>query len=117
MYEILCAGRRIWRRTEYGIKTQAEETVPVCNSRFLRESGRIENAKQILDVESQTGAGKRGYARQLTSFAKMIQYTTRELDAGIFQDDHLEEAYKGSAEKRKCEAAFGCVLHDTAGKI
>ena len=31
----------------------------------------------------------------------MIQYTTRELGCGIFQDDHLEKRIKGSAEKKK----------------
>ena len=29
----------------------------------------------------------------------MIQYTTRELDAGIFQDDHLEKRIKAALKK------------------
>lgn len=36
---------------------------------------------------------------QLASFAKMIQYTTRELDAGIFRDDHLEKRLKTQLKK------------------
>ncbi len=36
---------------------------------------------------------------------------------GSSQDDHLEKRIKAALKKRKCEAAFGCVLHDTAGKI
>ena len=42
----------------------------------------------------------KGYATQLTSFAKMIQYTTRELDAGIFQDEYLGKTYKNSLKKK-----------------
>ena len=57
MYEILCAAE------EYGIKTQAEETVPVCTTFFKRESGRIRECQADPDVESQTGAGKRGVCK------------------------------------------------------
>ena len=42
---------------------------------------------------------REGYATQLTSFAKMIQYTTRELDAGIFQDEYLEKRIKTALKK------------------
>ena len=52
--------------------------------RFLRESLEVfENAKQILMWNHRMLQTREGYATQLTSFAKMIQYTTRELDAGI----------------------------------
>ena len=42
---------------------------------------------------------REGYAVQLNSFAKMIQYTTRELDAGIFEDEHLEKRLKNQLKK------------------
>ena len=35
----------------------------------------------------------------LRASLKMIQYTTRELDAGIFQDDHLEKRIKAALKK------------------
>ena len=72
----------------------------LCAARFLRESlEEFENAKQILMWNHRLVQAREGYARQLTSFAKMIQYTTRELDAGIFQDDHLEKRIKAALKK------------------
>ena len=68
--------------------------------RFLRESLEVfENAKQILMWNHRMLQTREGYATQLTSFAKMIQYTTRELDAGIFQDEYLEKRIKTALKK------------------
>ena len=61
-------GRRIWCRTEYGIKTQAEETVSVCTTFLKRKSGRIRECQADPDVESQTGAGKRGVCKTTYEF-------------------------------------------------
>ena len=67
---------------------------------FLRESLEVfENAKQILMWNHRMLQTREGYATQLTSFAKMIQYTTRELDAGIFQDEYLEKRIKTALKK------------------
>ena len=42
---------------------------------------------------------REGFAGQLNSFAKLLQYTTRELDAGIFEDEHLEKKIKNRLKK------------------
>ncbi len=71
-----------------------------CFTTFLRESLEVfENAKQILMWNHRMLQTREGYATQLTSFAKMIQYTTRELDAGIFQDEYLEKRIKTALKK------------------
>lgn len=42
---------------------------------------------------------REGYAEQLNRFAEMLQHTTRELDAGIFEDEHLEKRLKTQLKK------------------
>ena len=68
--------------------------------RFLRETLEVfENAKEILLWNNRMVQNREGYAGQLTSFARLIQYTTRELDAGIFADDHMEKRLKTRLKK------------------
>ena len=59
----------------------------------------FENAKEILMWNNRMVQNREGYAGQLKSFAKMIQYTTRELDAGIFEDEHMEKRLKTRLKK------------------
>ena len=42
---------------------------------------------------------REGCAVQLDTFAQMIQHATRELDASIFADEHLERKYGGDFPK------------------
>lgn len=68
--------------------------------RFLRETLEVfENAKQIMVWNNKLVQNREGFAGQIKSFAKMIQYTTRELDAGIFEDEHLEKKLKNHLKK------------------
>lgn len=63
--------------------------------RFLRESLELyENEKKLLLWNNRMVQNREGYAGQLNSFARLIQYTSRELDAGIFEDEHLEKKLK-----------------------
>ncbi len=63
--------------------------------RFLRETlETFENAKQKLVWNNKLVENREGYASQLEKFAKTLRYTTRELDAGIFEDEHLEKKIK-----------------------
>lgn len=68
--------------------------------RFLRETLEVfENAKQIMVWNNKLVQNREGFAGQIKSFAKMIQYTTRELDAGIFEDEHLQKKLKNHLKK------------------
>lgn len=68
--------------------------------RFLRETlETFEAAKQVLMWNNKMVKNREGYAGQLNSFAKVIQHTTRELDAGIFEDKHLEKRVKSQLKK------------------
>lgn len=42
---------------------------------------------------------REGCAVQLDAFAQMIQHATRELDASIFADEHLEKKIRGDFQK------------------
>ena len=99
MYEILCAAEEYGAELNMELKRRLKRQC-LFAPRFLRESlEEFENAKQILMLNHRLVQARDGYARQLTSFYKMIQYTTRELDAGIFQDDHLEKRIKAALKK------------------
>ena len=91
MYEIMCAAEEYGAELNMELKKRLKRQCMLA-PRFLRESLEVfENAKQILMWNHRMLQTREGYATQLTSFAKMIQYTTRELDAGIFQDEYLEK--------------------------
>ena len=99
MYEIMCAAEEYGAELNMELKRRLKRQC-LFAPRFLRESlEEFENAKQILMWNHRLVQAREGYARQLASFAKMIQYTTRELDAGIFQDDHLEKRIKAALKK------------------
>lgn len=99
MYEIMCAAEEYGAELNMELKRRLKRQC-LFAPRFLRESlEEFENAKQILMWNHRLVQAREGYARQLMSFAKMIQYTTRELDAGIFQDDHLEKRIKAALKK------------------
>jgi len=116
MYEIMCAAEEYGAELNMELKKRLKRQCMLA-PRFLRESLEVfENAKQILMWNHRMLQTREGYATQLTSFAKMIQYTTRELDAGIFQDEYLEKRIK-TALKRECKDVIDCILYDPAGKI
>ena len=99
MHVILCAA------VEYGAELNIElkrklKSQCILAPRFLRETLEVfENAKEILMWNNRMVQNREGYAGQLKSFAKMIQYTTRELDAGIFEDEHMEKRLKTRLKK------------------
>lgn len=99
MHEILCAA------VEYGAELNIElkrklKSQCILAPRFLMETLEVfENAKEILMWNNRMVQNREGYAGQLKSFAKMIQYTTRELDAGIFEDEHMEKRLKTRLKK------------------
>ncbi len=52
------------------------------------------NEKQNLKWKQRMAQSREGCAVQLDTFAQMIQHSTRELDASIFEDEHLEKKIK-----------------------
>ena len=99
MYEILCTAEQYGAELNVELKRKVQKRCQMA-PRFLRESlETFENAKQILMWNNRMVQNREGYVGQLASFAKMIQYTTRELDAGIFRDDHLEKRLKTQLKK------------------
>jgi len=68
--------------------------------RFLRETLEdFENAKQVLVWNNKIVKNREGYAGQLNRFAEAVQYSARELDAGIFTDKRLEKKIKNQLKK------------------
>ncbi|MEE1314799.1 MAG: SpoIIE family protein phosphatase [Faecalimonas sp.] len=60
--------------------------------RFLKHALEVyRDEKQTFVWNQKMAQNREGCAVQLDSFAQMIQHATRELDAGIFADEHLEK--------------------------
>lgn len=116
MYEILCTAEEYGAELNIELKRRLKRQCQMA-PRFLRESLELfENAKQILFWNHRMIQAREGYARQLTSFAKMIQYTTRELDAGIFQDDYLEKRIKAALKKEDMKLLSAIFYMTAQGK-
>lgn len=94
MHEILCAASEYGAELNVELKRKLKKRC-IMAPRFLRETMEVYgNAKEILMWNNKMVQSREGYAGQLNCFAKLIQDTTRELDAGIFEDDHLEKRLK-----------------------
>lgn len=102
-YQMLC--EILYVVEDYGAEINVElkrklQKQCIRAPRFLRETlEAFENAKQIVVWNNKLVQNREGFAGQMKSFAKMIQYTTRELDAGIFEDEHLEKKLKNHLKK------------------
>lgn len=57
------------------------------------------NEKQNQAWKQRMAQSREGCVVQLDAFAQMIQHSTRELDAGIFEDDYLEKKIKAKFTK------------------
>ncbi len=99
MYEILCTAEEFGAELNVELKRKLQKKCLLA-PRFLRETlESFENAKQVLVWNNKMVQNRQGYVGHLSDFAKMIQYTTRELDAGIFEDEHLERKLKNHMKK------------------
>lgn len=68
--------------------------------RFLRTALEVfKGARQNLMWNNKMAQNREGCAVQLDTFAQMIQHATRELDASIFADEHLEKKIRGRFSK------------------
>ena len=103
-----CMGRD--RARTYGMVWNIFKTVEDCGTelsvevkrkiqkeciqapKFLRSALEIyKQRKQAMIWNQKMAQNREGCAIQLDSFAQMIQHATRELDASIFSDEHLEK--------------------------
>lgn len=117
-YQMLC--EILYTVDDYGAEINVElkrklQKQCLMAPRFLRETLEVfQNAKQILMWNNKMVQNREGYVGQIKSFAKMIQYTTRELDAGIFEDEHLEKKIKNHLKKHGVKM-LSCVFYMTPG--
>lgn len=115
-YQMLC--EILYTVEDYGAEINVElkrklQKQCLMAPRFLRETLEVfENAKQILMWNNKIVQNREGSVGQIKSFARMIQYTTRELDAGIFEDDHLEKKLKLHLKKHGVKM-LSCVFYIT----
>lgn len=94
---VCCSGLRC--RAKCGIKTQAYEAVPF-GTEILRETlENYENVRQKLIWNNKMVQNREGFAAQLNDLAKTLCYTTHELDAGIFEDEHLKKKIRNQLKK------------------
>ncbi|SCJ63733.1 Stage II sporulation protein E [uncultured Clostridium sp.] len=91
VYEILCTVEDYGAELNIEVKRKLQKRC-VRAPRFLRETLEVfGDAKQKLLWNNRIVQNREGCAVQLTEFARIIQHATRELDAGIFSDEHLEK--------------------------
>lgn len=82
---------------EYGVELNTEvkrkiQKRCVQAPRFLRTALEVfKGARQNMLWNNKMAQNREGCAVQLDTFAQMIQHATRELDASIFADEHLEK--------------------------
>lgn len=82
--------------------------------RFLRETLEVyQQEKKNLTWNNKMVKNRESYVEQMQNFAKLIQYTTRELDAGIFEDDFLEKKLKVRLKKMGVKL-LSCVFYVTS---
>lgn len=94
IYEILCAIEEYGAELNIELKRKLQKKC-VSAPRFLRETVNVfGDAKQKLLWNNKIIQNREGCAVQLNSFADMLQYTIRELDAGLFADEHMEKRIK-----------------------
>lgn len=99
LYEILCTVEEFGAELNVELKRSLQKRC-IKAPRFLRETlESFENMKKIMMWSNKIVQNREGYAQQLNHFAQMIQQTTRELDAGIFEDEHLEKRLKTQLKK------------------
>ena len=99
LYEILCTVEEYGAELNVELKRSLQKRC-IRAPRFLRETlETYENAKKIMMWSNKIVQNREGYAEQLNRFAEMLQHTTRELDAGIFEDEHLEKRLKTQLKK------------------
>ena len=68
--------------------------------KFLRKALEVyKNEKQTFMWNRKMAQSREGCAIQLDSFAQMIQHATKELDASIFSDEHLEKKIRNRFAK------------------
>lgn len=112
MYEILCTVEDYGAELNVELKRRLQKQC-ILAPRFLRETlETFEGAKQKLVWNNKMVQNREGYANQLENFAKTIRYTTRELDAGIFEDEHLEKKIKTHLRKSGVRM-LSCVFYIT----
>lgn len=99
VYELLCTVEEYGAEMSIETKRKLQKKC-VQAPRFLRETLEVfEDAKHKLLWNNRIVQNREGCAIQLNSFAKMIQHATRELDAGIFSDEHLEKRIKSQLRR------------------
>lgn len=99
VYELLCTVEEYGAELSVEVKRKLQKKCMMA-PRFLRETLEVfGNAKQKMLWNNKIVQNREGCAVQLTEFAKMIQYAARELDAGIFTDEHLEKKIKNQMKR------------------
>lgn len=99
VYEILCTVEEYGAELNIETKRRLQKKCLMA-PRFLREMLEVfENAKQRLLWNNQIVQNRQGCAVQLNSFANVIRNTVREIDAGIFEDEHLEKRIKNRLKR------------------
>ena len=99
MREILCAVQDYGAELNVELKRRLMKQCLLA-PRFLRETlENYENVRQKLIWNNKMVQNREGFAAQLNDLAKTLCYTTHELDAGIFEDEHLKKKIRNQLKK------------------
>lgn len=94
LQEVLCAVEHYGAELNVELKRKMQKKC-IHAPQFLRAVLDVyQSEKQNHMWQQRMEQSREGCAVQLDAFAQMIQHSTRELDAGIFEDEHLEKKLK-----------------------
>lgn len=100
LQEIFAAAETYGAELNVEIKRQLEKKC-IHAPRFLKSALEMyQDAKHNLMWNYKMMQSREGCAVQIDSFAQMLRYAARELDASIFEDEHLERKLKSKFSKR-----------------
>jgi len=109
MYEILSAIEEYGAELNIELKRKLQKRC-ICAPRFLRETmNAFSDAKQLLSWNNKIVQNRESCAWQLRSCADVLQYTIRELNSGIFSDEHIEKRIKLQLKKSGLKVIH-CIL-------
>lgn len=97
--EVLCTVENYGAELNIEIKRKMQKKCAHA-PQFLRAVVDVyKNEKQNQVWKQRMAENRQGCAVQLDTFAQMIQHSTRELDASIFEDEHLVKKIKSKLTK------------------
>lgn len=116
LHEVLCTIENYGAELNVEMKRKMQKKC-IHAPQFLRTVLEVyKNEKQNQMWKQRMVENREGCAVQLDAFAQMIQHSTRELDASIFEDEHLAKKLKSKFFKKGIKMLSSVFLVTKTGR-